>query len=57
MLYQQLYIYFIPMFTNLGFINAFTVAIRLYWFRKHLSKVGTRILHLFLCLHFLCVCA
>lgn len=38
--YQQLYIYFIPMFTNLGFINAFTVLVRLFWFRKHLKKVG-----------------
>lgn len=38
--YQQLYLYFIPMFTNLGFINAFTVLVRLVWFRKHLKKVG-----------------
>jgi hypothetical protein len=40
MLYQQLYIYFIPIVTNLGFINAFTVLVRLIWFRKHLKKVG-----------------
>lgn len=39
-LYQQLYIYFIPMFTNLGFINALTVLVRLIWFRKYLKKAG-----------------
>ncbi|CAH0020285.1 unnamed protein product [Clonostachys rhizophaga] len=40
-LYQQLYIYFIPIITNLGFINAFTVLVRLIWFRKHLKKVDS----------------
>ncbi|KAG9258890.1 high-affinity potassium transporter [Emericellopsis atlantica] len=43
-LYQQLYLYFIPMFTNLGFINAFTVLVRLFWFRKHLKKVAPKLL-------------
>uniref|UniRef100_A0A8H7MZC2 Potassium transport protein n=1 Tax=Bionectria ochroleuca TaxID=29856 RepID=A0A8H7MZC2_BIOOC len=44
MLYQQLYIYFIPIVTNLGFINAFTVLVRLIWFRKHLKKVAPKLL-------------
>jgi len=38
--FQQLYIYFIPMFTNLGFINAIVALVRFLWFRKHLSEVG-----------------
>lgn len=38
--YQQLYIYFIPILTNLGFINIIVVVVRLYWFKKHLHKVG-----------------
>ncbi|KAK9444508.1 trk family potassium uptake protein [Metarhizium brunneum] len=42
--FQQLYIYFIPIFTNLGFINAVVVLVRFIWFRKHLSKVAP-ILH------------
>ncbi|CAH0056200.1 unnamed protein product [Clonostachys solani] len=43
-LYQQLYIYFIPMFTNLGFINALTVLVRLIWFRKYLKKAAPQLL-------------
>lgn len=39
-LYQQLYIYFIPIFTNLGFINILVVVVRIWWFNKHLKKVG-----------------
>lgn len=38
--YQQLAIYFIPIFTNLGFINIIVVAVRLYWFDKHLGILG-----------------
>lgn len=38
--YQQLFLYFIPIFTNLGFINAVVVVVRLFWFRKHLKKLG-----------------
>lgn len=41
MTYQQLYIYFIPMLTNLGFINAIAVLVRFYWFRKHVKQIGT----------------
>ncbi|VUC24994.1 unnamed protein product [Clonostachys rosea] len=43
-LYQQLYIYFIPMLTNLGFINALTVLVRLIWFRKYLKKAAPQLL-------------
>ncbi|KJZ77719.1 hypothetical protein HIM_02896 [Hirsutella minnesotensis 3608] len=43
-LYQQLYLYFIPLFTNLGFINIVVVAVRLYWFRKRINKLGHAIL-------------
>ncbi|KAI1740313.1 potassium transporter [Xylaria scruposa] len=38
-LYQQLYVYFIPIITNLGFVNIAVVIVRLYWFRK---KLGLR---------------
>lgn len=40
MLYQQLYIYFIPIMTNIAFIMPFTVLVRLLWFRKHLKKTS-----------------
>ncbi|RFU78452.1 trk family potassium uptake [Trichoderma arundinaceum] len=43
--YQQLYIYFIPIFTNLGFTNAVVVLVRFLWFRKHLSRVAPRLLN------------
>lgn len=36
-----MYIYFIPIFTNLGFINIMVVVVRLHWFRKHLKNLGT----------------
>ncbi|KAH7110202.1 hypothetical protein B0J13DRAFT_292561 [Dactylonectria estremocensis] len=38
--YQQLYIYFIPILTNLGFVNIVVVVVRLIWFRKHLEEVA-----------------
>jgi hypothetical protein len=38
--YQQLYLYFIPMFTNLGFINIVVVIARLYWFEKSIERNG-----------------
>ncbi|EHA51422.1 potassium transporter [Pyricularia oryzae 70-15] len=38
-MYQQLYLYVIPMITNLGFINPFVVAVRIYWFRKKLKQM------------------
>ncbi|KAK6513276.1 hypothetical protein TWF506_009434 [Arthrobotrys conoides] len=37
-MYQQLVIYFIPMLTNLGFINIVVVLVRLYWFEKRLKQ-------------------
>ncbi|KAI8720193.1 HET domain-containing protein [Fusarium sp. LHS14.1] len=41
--YQQLYIYFIPLFTNLGFINIIVVVVRLYWFKSHLKKIAPQV--------------
>jgi hypothetical protein len=38
--YQQLYLYFIPIFTNLGFINMIVVVVRLFWFDRHLKRLG-----------------
>jgi hypothetical protein len=40
MTYQQLAVYFVPMITNIGFINIIVVVVRLIWFRKHLKKMG-----------------
>ncbi|KAJ4127711.1 hypothetical protein NW768_007983 [Fusarium equiseti] len=42
--YQQLYIYFIPIFTNLGFINIIVVIVRLYWFKRHLKRLAPHML-------------
>jgi hypothetical protein len=36
--YQQLYLYFLPIVTNIGFINIIVVIVRLWWFRRHLKK-------------------
>lgn len=38
--YQQLALYFIPIFTNLGFINILVVAVRLYWFKQKFKTVS-----------------
>ncbi|RYP44221.1 hypothetical protein DL768_009285 [Monosporascus sp. mg162] len=43
-MYQQLFIYFIPIFTNLGFINIIVVAVRLYWFEQHIRNNGNKLL-------------
>ncbi|KAI2787227.1 Low-affinity potassium transport protein [Penicillium oxalicum] len=42
--YQQVYIYLIPIFTNLGFINILVVVFRVRWFEKHLKEVAPRYL-------------
>lgn len=42
--YQQLYIYFIPIITNLGFINIAVVVVRLYWFKRHLKRLAPQLL-------------
>ncbi|KAL2867470.1 potassium ion transporter [Aspergillus lucknowensis] len=39
-IYQQLYIYFIPIITNFGFINILVVVVRLYWFEKRLKEAA-----------------
>lgn len=45
--YQQVFIYFVPMISNLGFINIIVVVVRLYWFGKRLKAIG--IYHLLGC--------
>jgi hypothetical protein len=40
--YQQLYLYIIPIITNLGFINIVVVVVRLYWFKRHLKRLGRK---------------
>ncbi|KAF2247945.1 potassium transporter [Trematosphaeria pertusa] len=35
--YQQLFIYFIPIIANLGFINIIVVVVRLHWFERRLK--------------------
>ncbi|GKU10844.1 unnamed protein product, partial [Fusarium langsethiae] len=42
--YQQFYIYFIPILTNLGFINIIVVIVRLHWFKRHLKRLAPQIL-------------
>ncbi|KAK1141448.1 hypothetical protein N8T08_009120 [Aspergillus melleus] len=37
--YQQLYIYFVPIVSNLCFVNILVVVVRLYWFEKRLEKI------------------
>ncbi|CVL08809.1 probable potassium transporter TRK-1 [Fusarium mangiferae] len=43
--YQQLYIYFIPILTNLGFINIVVVIVRLFWFKRYLKRLAPQALH------------
>ncbi|KAF5508931.1 Low-affinity potassium transport protein [Colletotrichum fructicola] len=38
--YQQVYIYVIPMITNLMFINIVVVVARLYWFQQRLKNIA-----------------
>ncbi|KAH7231692.1 cation transport protein-domain-containing protein [Fusarium redolens] len=38
--YQQLYLYFVPMFTNLGFVTIIVVVVRLFWFRRKLKNAA-----------------
>ncbi|PHH59448.1 hypothetical protein CDD81_3178 [Ophiocordyceps australis] len=42
--YQQLFLYFVPTLTNLGFINAVAVLVRFLWFRKHIQHTAPRLL-------------
>lgn len=55
--YQQVYIYIIPIITNLGFINMMVVVVRLYWFQTRLKslsmyhwRMGCPVYYLRLCL-------
>ncbi|PGH01244.1 hypothetical protein AJ79_07976 [Helicocarpus griseus UAMH5409] len=38
--YQQVFIYVIPIMSNLGFINIAVVIVRLHWFRKRLNAIA-----------------
>ncbi|KAL4776383.1 cation transport protein-domain-containing protein [Aspergillus nidulans var. acristatus] len=42
--YQQLFLYFIPIVSNLGFINILIVVIRLHWFEKRLKEIAPSVL-------------
>nr|XP_036582586.1 low-affinity potassium transport protein [Colletotrichum truncatum]KAF6791290.1 low-affinity potassium transport protein [Colletotrichum truncatum] len=39
--YQQVYIYVIPIITNLMFVNIAVVVVRLYWFQQRLRSIAT----------------
>jgi hypothetical protein len=43
--YQQLFIYFVPIVSNLGFVNILVVVVRLYWFEKRLKETGNVLHH------------
>ncbi|KAJ0424492.1 cation transport protein-domain-containing protein [Aspergillus carlsbadensis] len=42
--YQQLFIYFIPLVSNLGFVNILIIVVRLYWFEKRLKEIAPSVL-------------
>jgi hypothetical protein len=41
--YQQVYIYIIPIITNLGFINIVVIAVRLMWFEQRFKAAGVSV--------------
>ncbi|RAL01182.1 putative potassium uptake transporter [Aspergillus ibericus CBS 121593] len=43
-LYQQLFIYFVPIASNIAFINILVVVVRLYWFEKRLKEIAPGVL-------------
>lgn len=43
-LYQQICLYILPHITNLMFISPLIVALRLFWFHKHMDSYGMPIL-------------
>ncbi|KAL4808403.1 cation transporter [Aspergillus unguis] len=42
--YQQLFLYFVPIISNLEFINILVVVVRLYWFEKRLKEIAPSVL-------------
>ncbi|KAG7137676.1 Low-affinity potassium transport protein like [Verticillium longisporum] len=38
--YQQVYLYVVPIITNMMFLNAIVVPVRLFWFRQRLRQAG-----------------
>ena len=38
--YQQIFIYIVPIITNLGFVNIIVVVVRLQWFSKRFKDIG-----------------
>ncbi|KAL4942513.1 hypothetical protein BDV06DRAFT_191971 [Aspergillus oleicola] len=42
--YQQLFIYFVPLVSNIGFINIVIVVVRLYWFERRLREIAPSVI-------------
>ncbi|KAL4921682.1 cation transport protein-domain-containing protein [Aspergillus aurantiobrunneus] len=42
--YQQLFMYFVPLVSNLGFVNIIIVVVRLYMFEKRLKEIAPSVL-------------
>ncbi|KAH3984466.1 hypothetical protein HBI56_115020 [Parastagonospora nodorum] len=40
--YQQVFLYIVPMITNIGFVNVIVVVVRLRWFRQRFKAVTAR---------------
>jgi len=40
--YQQVFLYIVPMITNIGFVNVIVVVVRLRWFRQRFKAVAAR---------------
>jgi hypothetical protein len=38
--YQQVFLYIVPIVTNLGFINVIVVVVRLRWFQQRFKGLG-----------------
>ncbi|KAG7122985.1 High-affinity potassium transport protein like [Verticillium longisporum] len=38
--YQQVYLYVVPIITNMMFLNAIVIPVRLFWFRQRLRQAG-----------------
>ncbi|KAL4953161.1 cation transporter [Aspergillus filifer] len=42
--YQQLFLYFVPLVSNFGFIGIVVVVVRLYWFEKRLKELAPSVI-------------
>ncbi|KAI9373817.1 cation transporter [Aspergillus egyptiacus] len=43
-IYQQLFIYFVPLVCNMGFVNILVVVVRLHWFERRLNELAPSVL-------------